>query len=78
MVLVLRIELFGLLSQLIDGDLPDNEREVFSLGIVDCVLLVGRSGDMCLVRKFELSLHVVEVLLILLYSFLLVFVVFLA
>jgi len=60
-ILLLRVQLLWLLGKFVDRDLPDNQREIFGLGI-DFVRLDLRGSDMSLVREFELSFHVVVVL----------------
>jgi hypothetical protein len=59
LVLLLRVQLFWFFGEFVDRNLSDNETEVLCLWFTDLVLLVGRSGDVSLVREFELSLHVV-------------------
>lgn len=74
MVLLLRVELLGLLRKLVDGDLTNNQGEVLSCVILDrCILDLG-GGNMSLIRELEHSIHIVQVLWILLNSLLLVFV----
>jgi len=60
-ILLLRVQLLWLLGKFVDRDLPYNQREIFRLGI-DLMWLDLRGSDMCLVREFELSFHVVVVL----------------
>ena len=74
-VLVLGVQLLWLLGELVDGDLSNDQGKVLGLLVL---LLVGRGGDMSLVGKDKLSIHIVETLLILLDSFLLLFLTFLS
>ena len=75
-IFLLRIEFLRLLRQFVDGDLPDDEREVLSVGVTDLVLFVRGSSDVSLVRKLELSFHIVQTLLILFDAVLLIFFIF--
>lgn len=78
MILLLRVELFGLLGKLVDRNLSHDQREVLSGRLVDLILLIGRSCNMGLIRQFKLSLHVVETCRVLLDSFLFIFVILFA
>ena len=73
-VLLLRVELLGLLSELVDGDLTNNQGEVLSCVVLDRCILDLRGSNMSLIRELEHPVHIVQVLWILLDSLLLVFI----